>query len=478
MIAVITIVETGRRTGIAIPAPFLLLFGSVALAAGLSGLRAGIAAATLCMAFIVYSAAGQFGPSSLTGSILTVVVGSSITYVVAFLIGHARDRVLAVTDDLKATQAELLDARKQLTVKVERSSAELVEVSQELSSVRNRLDSAIEQSPAGVVIIDIDGQVVSANPSMLRMLGLHTMTAANRNLGPFLSQYELYQTDGVRFEFGRGPLTDALETGKVTDHFEFQFVRTDGSFTWFRGSFGPIMADDNTVSGAMVILLDITEEKYAADARHELSRRLMQVQEDERASLAYELHDEIGQYLAALNMNLYALKTGPDNPAIIAACISMVGELSKTVRSLAVELRPAMLDDLGLISALNWYLARQRERTGQNIMLEAKTVLGELPAKLKTASFRVVQEAVSNAINHAKCTTISVRIFIEGDSLCVVITDDGCGFDTHKRASGKVVDLRLGLLSMRERTSVLDGSLTIESEIDLGTTITARFPLH
>ena len=476
--AVIVVIETGRRSGALVPAPFLLLFGSVAIAAGLAGLRAGIAAATLCAAFFAYSAAIQFGPTSLTGSSFTLLVGTAIAYVVAILVGDSRDRRVELTDVLQRTQTELLQARNELAAKVKRRTAELGEVSLELSTVRSQLESAIEQSPAGVAIVDTDRQLRSINRAMLALLGLDANATTEPDLRKFLSNYKLYTKNGERIEFGIGPLTDALDRGKVTENFEFRLEHADGRSSWLRGSLGPIRASDGTVTGVTAILLDVTEEKHAAAAMHNLSRQLMMVQEEERTSLAYELHDEIGQHLTALNMNLHALKNDPDNPPLLSVCISQVAELTNTVRNLSVELRPAMLDDLGLIAALRWYLGKQRERTGYHITLDADIALGTLEAELKTAFFRVVQEAVSNAVKHADCETIAVRMYNEDGSLCITITDDGQGFDTRKRGHGKPGDLRLGLLSMRERASQLDGSFHIDSEIGRGTTISACFALR
>lgn len=478
VIAVIAVIEASRRTGFGVPAPFLLLCGSVAVAAGLAGLRAGIAAATLCAAFFVYSAIVQFGPSSLVGSPTTVLVGGSIAFVVAILIGWSRDRRVELTEALSRTQVELLRARNELAAKVEQRTAELGEVNKELHTVRSRLASAIEQSPAGVAIIGIDRQFKSTNRAMLDMLRVDHAEIAEPDVGKFLANYRLFTKNGERIEFGSGPLTDALETGKVTDNFEFRMEYADGGFVWLRGSMGPIRSEKGTITGTTIVVLDITEQKQAAAAMHSLSRRLMVVQEEERTSLAYELHDEVGQHLTALNMNLHALKNDPDNPPLLAVCISQVAELTDTVRNLSVELRPAMLDDLGLIAALRWYLGKQRERTGYHITLDADIALGSMEPELATAFFRLAQEAVGNAIKHADCESITVRIYNTDGDLCITITDDGQGFDIRKRGHAIPDDLRLGLLSMRERISQLDGSFKIESEIGRGTTITACFPLR
>jgi signal transduction histidine kinase len=344
--------------------------------------------------------------------------------------------------------------------------------------MRSRLESAIEQSPAGVVVVGVDRKVKSINPAMRAMLRVNATAAAEPDLEQFLAKHKLLSSGGERFQLGRGPLTDALNTGNVTQKFEFQQARDEGSSAWFRGSVGPILSEGGTIMGATVIMLDITEEKNATAAMHDLVRQLMRVQEEERTSLAYELHDEIGQQLTALNLNLHALKNDPDNPPLLAVCASQVTELTTTVRNLSVELRPAMLDELGLLAALRWYLGRQRDKTGYLVSLDADATLGELPADLTTAVFRVVREAAGNAIKHAGCVTITVRVSKDGGGLCTTVGDRGRGFDVHTRGDEIPNQFNLGLLSMRERASQLNGSIQIDSEIGRGTKVTARFPLR
>jgi signal transduction histidine kinase len=210
----------------------------------------------------------------------------------------------------------------------------------------------------------------------------------------------------------------------------------------------------------------------------ELSRQLLQVQEDERTHLAYELHDEIGQRLSALNLNLHALQNSSDTQNLLPDCITQVEELASTIKNLSVELRPAMLDDLGLVAALRWYLERQRQRSGHGITFDANVALGRLAANVSTASFRVVQEAVSNAIKHANCTALTVRLYNENGGLCIEVLDDGRGFDVRNHGTGGGHDNRLGLLSMSERVSQLGGEFEIESEVGQGTRVTACFPLR
>jgi signal transduction histidine kinase len=298
------------------------------------------------------------------------------------------------------------------------------------------------------------------------------------DVAQFLQRYEMYTVNGERMEFGQGPLTDALDSGTVSDDVEFRLVRPDGSFGWYRGSMAPIFSNNKGVAGATVIMADITEAKSAATAMRELSQKLMRVQEDERTHLAYELHDEIGQNLTALNLNLHALQNEPGNRRLLLDSIVQVEELTGAVRNLSVELRPAMLDDLGLVAALRWYLARQRQRSGHGITFDANVTLGRLPEEITTASFRVVQEAVTNAIKHANCNAMIVRLYNEDGGLCIEVSDDGRGFDVRKETTARSFYRGPGLLSMSERVNQLGGVFEIDSEPGRGTRIMACFPIR
>jgi signal transduction histidine kinase len=204
----------------------------------------------------------------------------------------------------------------------------------------------------------------------------------------------------------------------------------------------------------------------------------MKVQEDERTNLAYELHDEMGQYLTALNLNLHALKNDAGNRELLTDCISQVDSLTSTVKNLSLELRPAMLDDLGLVTALRWYLARLRQRSGYGITFDANLAHGNFSTEISTACYRIVQEAVINAIRHANCTALIVRMYNEDGGLCIEIIDDGCGFHAGERINGASQNAGLGLLVMSERVSQLGGEFELQTEVGRGTRITACFPLR
>lgn len=207
-----------------------------------------------------------------------------------------------------------------------------------------------------------------------------------------------------------------------------------------------------------------------------LSRQLMEIQENERHRIARELHDEIGQSLTAVKINIESSRRVPDQSTAklyLDDSIAIIERLIQQVRTLSLELRPSLLDDLGLESALRWYLARQAERAGFAAELIADSLAAHLPPEIETACFRVAQEALTNVVRHAHASRVVVELRQRGSTLRLSIRDDGVGFDVQAAAHGA----NLGLVGMQERVLLVDGKLTIESAPGHGTTVRVRLPL-
>jgi signal transduction histidine kinase len=208
-----------------------------------------------------------------------------------------------------------------------------------------------------------------------------------------------------------------------------------------------------------------------------LSQRLLEAQETERRLLAHELHDQIGQALTAVKINLQALQrnsgiTAPqleENVAIVERAI-------QKVRTMSLELRPSLLDDLGLVSALRWYIDRQAQQTGYTAHFVSGN-LGQRPAPhLETICFRVAQEALTNVARHAQASQVTVSLHEEDKTLQLTIQDNGIGFDVAAARAAAAHGASLGLPGMEERATLGDGRLTIESGPQ-GTMVTLTLPL-
>jgi signal transduction histidine kinase len=208
----------------------------------------------------------------------------------------------------------------------------------------------------------------------------------------------------------------------------------------------------------------------------ELSRQLVQTQEEERRSLSRELHDQIGQTLTAVRINLgnveEALLNGSDGAhQQIEQTKRMAEQALRAVRDLAMGLRPAMLDDLGLEAALQWQARQHSRLCGVPVTVSVEGDLGELSDAHRTCIYRIVQEALNNAAKHARAKAIEVSVRCQEGSVAIAVHDDGQGFDMLKTGGG------LGLVSMKERVRQLDGEILIQSEPGQGTELMAEIPL-
>jgi PAS domain S-box-containing protein len=213
------------------------------------------------------------------------------------------------------------------------------------------------------------------------------------------------------------------------------------------------------------------EQMQVAAARmHSLSRRLVDVQENERRHIARELHDEAGQALASLRYGLRLLEreVGTTATKRVAELMQTTDVVIDGLHRLAADLRPASLDHLGLEAALRQYTRAAGSKFGLEVRFKARGFTGEhLPIAVATALFRVVQEAMTNVVRHARASRVDVLAECRGDRVVVMVEDDGVGFDPEQVQRGEHV----GLLGLRERAEALGGTLTVESAPGAGTTI-------
>jgi signal transduction histidine kinase len=199
----------------------------------------------------------------------------------------------------------------------------------------------------------------------------------------------------------------------------------------------------------------------------------VQAQEMERRHLARELHDEVGQALTAAKINLQSAmrESGASNPPQLQETVAILDTLLGQVQRISLDLRPSILDDLGLVPALRSILDERARRASIEVHFSPRDVPENLHAEIQTTCFRIVQEAITNAIRHAKATRIDVDLHRENGRLRLLIRDNGVGFDTKSRTAG------LGLIGIKERAALVDGQANIISETNKGTTIDISLPL-
>jgi signal transduction histidine kinase len=211
-----------------------------------------------------------------------------------------------------------------------------------------------------------------------------------------------------------------------------------------------------------------------------LSSRLLEVQETERRYLARELHDEIGQALTAVKISLHTARLQADRQAVDAVLgdtMAIVDQALAQVRSMSLQLRPAILDDLGLDAAARWLVAGQSQPPPAAILLDLDLPAERLPKSLETVCFRILQESLTNVARHARATSVSVSLAAHGGRVVLSVSDDGAGFDVNAALDSATRGRSLGLLNMLERAHLAGGRLYIESEPGSGTTMTAELPV-
>jgi PAS domain S-box-containing protein len=221
--------------------------------------------------------------------------------------------------------------------------------------------------------------------------------------------------------------------------------------------------------GVQGIARDMTARVQAESAL----RRLNQSLEETARRIAHALHDEAGQLLASVYLKIADLERTPGRPQL-AELRQLVDQVEREIRRLSHELRPAILDSLGLIPALELLAEGVSRRSGLPVVVRGSTG-GRLSADVETAAYRVVQEAVTNAVRHARPSLITVQCVRDADGLRGLVADNGCGFEIEAATRGRGAH-GLGLIGMRERVAALGGRLTVNSQLGHGTSIVFQVP--
>jgi signal transduction histidine kinase len=264
----------------------------------------------------------------------------------------------------------------------------------------------------------------------------------------------------------------------------------DPSFTdpwnfanWLRAGITSVLLGSGLVVVISWIIARVEKNARERSAAHDLlrllNRRLENAKEEERRHLARELHDEFGQSLTAikLQLKLASRDSGSATPRLESAT-QVVDELIRRVRRLSVDLSPPLLQEAGLVEAVRAFVDSQSELGGLDMNVDVDLAEAErLPSELETTAFRVVQESITNALRHAHASSIRVRLHREEGELRVSVADDGQGYDVSDALRSAARGEHFGVLGMRERVRGLGGSFAVDSRAGQGTRVTATFPV-
>jgi len=267
---------------------------------------------------------------------------------------------------------------------------------------------------------------------------------------------------------------------------EYRIRRADGCYRWILDMGTPNYNADGTFVGYVGSSVDITERKTGEEVIHEsraalagnhreirhLAGRLLTAHEDERRRLARELHDDLTQRLARLAIDAGQMELAPRSPGGLRTLREDLVRLSEDVHAMSYRLHPSVLDDLGLVEALKAECDRVARHGEMSVVVDASAMPAALPAAASLCLFRVAQEALSNAVRHARASAVSVLLSSRSHGLELAVSDNGKGFDPSRARD----HASLGLASMRERVRLLQGKLDIESALGHGTTVVAWVP--
>jgi PAS domain S-box-containing protein len=260
---------------------------------------------------------------------------------------------------------------------------------------------------------------------------------------------------------------------------ECRLLRHDGEYRWMLDIGVPRFHEDGAFAGYIGSCVDITEQKLAEEARSNLSRRLIEAQEEERIWIARELHDDIKQRLALLAINLEGLKQGNSSSyggesRRIDEALEQARQIADGIQALTHRLHPSNLEYLGLEAASAGFCRELSELKSVEIDFHSESVPKDLPKEVALCLFRVLQEALQNAVKHSGTRKFQVSLCDGSNDVALTVRDLGVGFDPEQTINSN----GLGLTSMKERLKLIGGKLLIDSQPQRGTTIQARVPQH
>jgi two-component system, NarL family, sensor histidine kinase UhpB len=341
----------------------------------------------------------------------------------------------------------------------------------------------LEVLPDAVLLVSGNGSIVKANALAHALFGYPAGGMIGQSVEELLPTHFRGGHRQHRATYELAPFTRPMGIGR-----DLVAIRNDGTEFPVEVSLSPLETQEDLV--VLTVVRDISErkntEKALLESREQLRRLtayLQRAREEERTLVAREIHDELGQALTALKMdlvNIEEIAAGSmqtlNFPAMadrLASMSQLIDATVQAVRKISAQLRPVLLDSLGLIPAIEWQLEELQNRTNIRCVLTVSPEEFEVDRDRSTAVFRILQEALTNTVRHAKAAEVDVRLTLDGCTLFLEVRDDGRGIsvsDTVKAGS-------FGLLGMRERAFMFGGELTISGLPGKGTTVSLKMPV-
>ena len=341
----------------------------------------------------------------------------------------------------------------------------------------------LEHLPVGVWLFDQAGTILHGNPASLAIWeGPHHVDSDG------FSHYKGWWADsGLPIAPEDWGAARAIRHGETSIGERIEIETFSGHRKVILNSAVPLHDDAGVLQGCFAVNQDITDlhntEQRLRRTEHTLralSQRLLEVQEQERRWIAQELHDDIGQGIAAMRFQLARIVEQSQEPSartMAAQALHASDQLNDRLRQICLGLRPLELDDFGLMAALRSVVASLGSRPALALQLHCEGPEQRYAPSLETAAFRIAQEAISNALRHSACTELDVRVLAQPAWLTVTVVDDGCGFSVGGATTPEARARHLGLAGMEERARSQGGKLEINSAPSRGTTVRVSFAL-
>jgi PAS domain S-box-containing protein len=342
-----------------------------------------------------------------------------------------------------------------------------------LRESEKRYRDLVEFSPVAMTV-HVEGRIVYINPAGARLWGADT---PDEVLGRSPLEF-------VHPEYHER-ITERIEQIQAVEQspppIEVKNTRLDGQILYTVGTGIPITYEGKPA--ILSVVLDITERKLAEERLRELTRQLIAAQEAERKRIAQELHDELGQAMTAISLDLGGIEKALPAEASrelrerLIDARSMADAVDEQISEMALDLRPSLLDDLGLLPALQWYLNRYSQRTGIEVATDFEDLESRLPDEVETTLYRVIQEALTNIARHAQAGKVLISLDRSAAAVTASIQDNGRGFDVDGAQGPVASPGGMGLLGIKDRVSTLGGTVDIHSERGEGTRIQIELPI-
>jgi len=329
-----------------------------------------------------------------------------------------------------------------------------------------------DQANDGIIITDLRGNVVMANKTMAELTGYTVDELTNMNLSRLLSESSFE----IMMKMRETPLENLAEA--IGRRYQLQMVRKSGEERIIEVA-ASLLASEGQAPIIQIIARDVTREKLNHESVRSYAGQVIEAQERERNRIARELHDETTQALASVGMDMaFLIESKERLPKEVVERLkelrNRTNDILQGVRYLSQALRPPMLEDLGLLKALEWLTNDITDQQGIDVRFEVRGSPRRLSPELELALFRIAQEALNNVVKHSEATEALVEIKFNVNKITLTITDNGQGFELPEAITDFAHLGKMGLMGMQERARLLGSTLTVTSALGTGTTISVE----